>query len=91
LRRDQVKADDAIPTPSPAPLLDPHGRREAEERLGGAEASRLRSKAVFERAQAQAVQAKNDLDRARTLTERGAPVEYYVTMTVFAEARHRAS
>lgn len=71
---DQVKADDAIATltPSPAPLLDPRSRREAEERLGGAEAGRERSKAVVERAQAQAVQAKNDLDRARTLTERGA-------------------
>lgn len=71
---DQVKADDAIATltPSPSPLLDPRSRREAEERLGGAEASRERSKAVVERAQAQAAQSKNDLDRARTLTERGA-------------------
>jgi HlyD family secretion protein len=71
---DQVKADEAIATlmPSPAPLLDPRSRREAEERLGAAEAGRLRSKAVVERAQAQTVQAKSDLDRARTLTERGA-------------------
>jgi len=71
---DQVKADDAIVTimPSPAPFLDPRSRREAEERLGAADASRERSKAVVERAQAQTVQAKIDLDRTRTLTERGA-------------------
>lgn len=71
---DQVKADDAIATlmPSPAPLLDPRSRREAEERLGAAEAGHERSKAVVERAQAQTVQAKNDLDRARALTDRGA-------------------
>ena len=71
---DQVKADDAIVSimPSPAPFLDPRSRREAEERLGAADASRERSKAVVERAQAQTVQAKIDLDRTRTLTERGA-------------------
>jgi HlyD family secretion protein len=70
---DQVKADDAIATimPSPAPFLDPRSRREAEERLGAAEAARERSKAVVERARAQGAQAKSDLDRTRTLTERG--------------------
>jgi HlyD family secretion protein len=70
---DSVKANDAVATimPSPAPLLDPRSRREAEERLGAAEAARERTKAVVERTQAQALQAKSDLDRIRTLTERG--------------------
>jgi HlyD family secretion protein len=71
---DQVKADDVIATivPSPAPFLDPRSRREAEERLGAAEAALERTKAVVERTQAQADQAKNELARTRTLVERGA-------------------
>src|SRR5512139_3463528 len=71
---DQLKADDVIATiaPSPAPFLDPRSRREAEERLGAAEATLERTKAAVERAQAQAAQAKTDLDRTRTLVERGA-------------------
>ena len=70
---DSVKADEAIATilPSPAPFLDPRSRVEAEQRLGAAEAARERTKAMVERAQAQAVQAKTDLDRTRNLTERG--------------------
>ena len=72
---DTVAADDIVATilPPPAPLLDPRSRREAEERLGTAEAARERSKATVERAQAQADQAKTDLDRARTLGSRAAP------------------
>jgi HlyD family secretion protein len=71
---DRVNADDTVATlaPSPAPFLDPRSRREAEERLGAAEASLERTKAVVERARAQAGQAKNDLARVRTLAERGA-------------------
>jgi len=71
---DPVVADDVVATitPPPAPLLDPRSRREAEERLGAAEAARERSKAAVERAQAQAGQAKTDLDRARTLVAQGA-------------------
>ena len=71
---DQVGADDLIATiaPSPAPLLDPRSRREAEERLGAAEATIERTKASIERAQAQSDQASNDLVRTRTLVERGA-------------------
>jgi HlyD family secretion protein len=40
---DKVKADDVVATivPSPAPFLDPRSRREAEERLGTAEAARF--------------------------------------------------
>ena len=63
---DKVATDEVVATitPPPAPLLDPRSRREAEERLGTAEAARERSKATVERAQAQAAQAKTDLDRA---------------------------
>ena len=70
---DSVKANEivAIIQPTPAPFLDPRSREEAEGRLGAAEAARERSKAMVERAQAQAAQAKSDLDRIRTLTERG--------------------
>ena len=71
---DQVRADDVIATivPSPAPLLDPRSRREAEERLGTAEASVERAKAAVERGRAQDAQADIDLARVRTLVERGA-------------------
>ncbi len=70
---DAVKADDAVATilPSPAPFLDPRSRQQAEERLGAAEAARERTKAMVERTQAEATQAKNDLDRTRTLKESG--------------------
>lgn len=70
---DSVKANEivAIIQPTPAPFLDPRSREETEGRLGAAEAARERSKAMVERAQAQAAQAKSDLDRIRTLTERG--------------------
>ena len=53
-------------------LLDPRSRREAEERLGTAEAA-LQAQQGNGRARAgQANQAKTDLDRARTLVTQGA-------------------
>ncbi|MEZ5820709.1 MAG: efflux RND transporter periplasmic adaptor subunit [Bradyrhizobium sp.] len=80
LTRVRLKAGDAVGEgdivaailPPPAPLLDPRSRREAEERLGIAEAALERSKAAVERAQAQATQAKAELDRTRALTATGA-------------------
>ena len=71
---DQVAADDVIAAiaPSPASLLDPRSRREAEERLGAADATIERTRAGIERAHAQSDQASNDLARTRTLVERGA-------------------
>ncbi|MCW5746505.1 MAG: HlyD family efflux transporter periplasmic adaptor subunit [Alphaproteobacteria bacterium] len=71
---DKVAAGDVIATilPSPAPLLDPRSRREAEERVGAAEATRDRTRTVVERARAQAAQATADLERTRTLVARGA-------------------
>jgi HlyD family secretion protein len=70
---DAVKADEMIAAivPAPAPFLDSRSRREQEERLGIAEATRERTKAMVERAQAQTAQAKKELDRIRTLTETG--------------------
>src|SRR5512136_13847 len=70
---DAVKADDMIAAivPAPAPFLDPRSRRDQEERLGMAEATRERTKAMVERAQAQTAQAKKEFDRIRTLTETG--------------------
>jgi HlyD family secretion protein len=71
---DKVKADDVIATivRSPAPFLDPRSRREAEERLGAAEAAVERTNAAVQRARAQADQADKDLARTRALVERGA-------------------
>ena len=71
---DQVTANEVVATilPSPAPFLDPRSRREAEERLGTAEATIERTKAGIERARAQSEQASNELARTRTLVERGA-------------------
>jgi len=58
--------------PTPAALLDPRSRREAEERLGAAEATRERTQAAVERTRAQFDQAKADLERTRVLAQRGA-------------------
>jgi HlyD family secretion protein len=71
---DKVNTDDIIATivPSPAPFLDPRSRREAEERLGAAEAAVERTKASVQRARAQADQADRDLVRTRALVERSA-------------------
>jgi HlyD family secretion protein len=71
---DRVSGDEVVATivPSPAPLLDPRSRREAEERLGAAEAALQRAREVVERARAQVEQAGADLLRARALVERGA-------------------
>ena len=71
---DRIRVDDAVATiaPSPAPLMDPRTRQEVEERLGAAEANLERAKAVVERARAQSSQSNTDLNRTRTLAERGA-------------------
>jgi HlyD family secretion protein len=71
---DPVKADETVATilPAPAPFLDPRSRQEAQERLGAAEANRERTQAAVQRAQAQSAQAVTDLERARTLVQRGA-------------------
>lgn len=70
---DHVKPGDVIASilPSPAPFLDPRARREAEERLGAAEAALDRARATVERANVVLAQADRDLNRARALLERG--------------------
>jgi HlyD family secretion protein len=71
---DRITAEQVVATiaPSPAPLLDPRSRREAEEKVGAAEATRERTKTAVDRAQVQAEQAKTDFERTRTLVQRGA-------------------
>jgi HlyD family secretion protein len=70
---DRVTQGNAVATilPSPVPFLDPRSRREAEERLGAAEAARDRATAEIERARAEALQAENELVRVQTLVQRG--------------------
>lgn len=70
---DHVKAGDVIASilPSPAPFLDPRARREAEERLGAAEAALDRAKSAVDRANAVLEQADRDLERVRELLKRG--------------------
>jgi HlyD family secretion protein len=71
---DSIKSDETVATilPAPAPFLDPRSRQEAQERLGAAEATRERTQAAVQRAQAQSAQAATDLERVRTLVQRGA-------------------
>lgn len=71
---DAVSAGETIASilPAFAPLLDPRTRREAEERVGAAEAAQERARAVVERAQVQATQAKNEFERTQALVQRGA-------------------
>ena len=94
---DAVKGDEVVATmlPVPAPFLDPRSRQEAEERLGVTEAARERTKAMVERARAQAAQAQSDLGRTRTLKERGAStaqaLERAETMMRVAERDLRAT
>lgn len=70
---DSVKRGDVLATMIPAapPLLDVRTERELQERLGAAEAERLRARASAERAKAALTQAQSDLERARQLAEEG--------------------
>ena len=70
---DPVKANGRVATlmPSLPQLLDPRTRRELEERVGAAEATIQEADARRERAQAQLLQAQADVQRVRTLQQRG--------------------
>jgi HlyD family secretion protein len=57
--------------PNPSPLLEPRTRQELEQRLGAAEARKLRANAALERAQANLDQARADLERTRVLAGKG--------------------
>ena len=57
---------------APSALLSPRARREAEERVGAAEAMLQQAGVLLERAAAQQVQAEADAARVRALQARGA-------------------
>ncbi|MBR0660644.1 efflux RND transporter periplasmic adaptor subunit [Neoroseomonas oryzicola] len=57
---------------APSALLSPRARREAEERVGAAEAMLQQAGALVERAAAQQVQAEAEATRVRALLARGA-------------------
>jgi HlyD family secretion protein len=79
LQRITLKAGDkvregmvvALLAPTVPGLLDIRVERELTERVGAAEAARLRAAAAVARAQTALEQAKADLDRSRRLAERG--------------------
>lgn len=79
LLRIRLKAGDAVEPgavlasimPSPAPMLDPRTRQELEQRLGAAEAGKMRTAAALERARFAADQARSDVERTRALAARG--------------------
>jgi HlyD family secretion protein len=70
---DPVEANGRVATllPSLPQLLDPRTRREFEERVGAAEATIQEVDARRERAQAQFLQAQADVQRVRTLQQKG--------------------
>lgn len=70
---DEVKPDGVLATiePSVPNLLDARSERGLTERVGAAEASRLRAAAAVERAQATLEKSRADLGRARKLAENG--------------------
>jgi len=61
----------AVLTPSMPAFLDARTVRELEERVGAAEAQRLRAAAEVAKTEAQVDQARSDLERARTLAKGG--------------------
>ena len=79
LQRITLKAGDAVAAgmvlaaidPSSPALLDARTERELTERLGAAEASRLRAAATVERARAALDQSRSDLERSRKLATQG--------------------
>jgi HlyD family secretion protein len=79
LQRITLKAGDAVAAgmvlaaidPSSPALLDARTERELTERVGAAEASRLRAAATVERARAALDQSRSDLERSRKLAAQG--------------------
>lgn len=80
IKRPEVRAGDAVAAgstlaallPSPPPLLEPRTRRALEERVGAAEASLQEAVSRLERADAQAQQARIEVERVRALRLTGA-------------------
>ena len=79
LQRITLKAGDAVTAgmvlaaidPSSPALLDVRTERELTERVGAAEATRLRAAATVERARAALDKSRSDLERARKLAAQG--------------------
>jgi HlyD family secretion protein len=79
LLRMALKAGDAVQqgmllaviVPGAPALLDVRTEQELTERVGAAEAERLHTMAMVERAQAALKQARADLERSRTLADKG--------------------
>lgn len=79
LQRITLKAGDAVTAgmvlaiidPSSPALLDVRTERELTERVGAAEATRLRATATVERARAALDKSRSDLERARKLAVKG--------------------
>lgn len=79
LQRITLKAGDAVATgmvlaaidPSSPALLDARTERELTERVGAADATRLRTAATVERARAALDKSRADLERTRKLAEKG--------------------
>jgi len=79
LQRIALKAGDAVTAgmvlavidPSSPALLDVRTERELSERVGAAEATRLRAAATVERARAALDKSRSDLERTRKLAEKG--------------------
>jgi HlyD family secretion protein len=71
---DPVTEDTPLATilPNPPSMLDARAHEELEQRLGAAEAGRLRASAALQRAQSVLQQARADLDRTSTLVKKGA-------------------
>ena len=79
LLRIRLKAGDPVEVgtvlasilPDLSPLLDPRTRQELEQRLGAAEARKMRTAEAIERAKATLDQAQADLERTRVLAAKG--------------------
>jgi HlyD family secretion protein len=79
LLRIRLKAGDPVEVgtvlasivPDLSPLLDPRTRQELEQRLGAAEARKMRTAEAVERAKATLDQAQADLERTRVLAAKG--------------------
>jgi HlyD family secretion protein len=70
---DEIKADSVLAwiVPAQPSILDPRSRREAQEKLGAAEAALQEASARLDRARAILDQAKTDVQRVRILEQRG--------------------
>ncbi len=83
---DRVDPDEILATiiPSLPPLLDVKSEKELKERLGAAEAEKLRTEATVERAKVSQDQAKAEYERNRKLADKGFISNHEVEVTEFS-------